>query len=92
VALAAGVLRAMSLTRGFAPVLALIGHGASTENNPLAAGLHCGACGGQTGEVNARALAALLNDPAVRAGLAPTASRSATRTWWPGCTTPRPTR
>jgi uncharacterized protein YbcC (UPF0753/DUF2309 family) len=70
VALAAGVLRAMSLTRGFAPVLALVGHGASTENNPLAAGLHCGACGGQTGEVNARALAALLNDPAVRAGLA----------------------
>jgi uncharacterized protein YbcC (UPF0753/DUF2309 family) len=38
VALAAGVLRAMSLTHGFAPVLALIGHGASTENNPLAAG------------------------------------------------------
>jgi uncharacterized protein YbcC (UPF0753/DUF2309 family) len=70
VALAAGVLRGMSLTRGFAPVLALIGHGASTENNPLAAGLHCGACGGQTGEVNARALAALLGDPAVRAGLA----------------------
>jgi uncharacterized protein YbcC (UPF0753/DUF2309 family) len=70
VALAAGVLRAMSLTRGFAPLLVLLGHGASTENNPLAAGLHCGACGGQTGEVNARALAALLGDPAVRAGLA----------------------
>ena len=32
------------------------------ENNPQAAGLHCGACGGQTGEVNARALASLLND------------------------------
>ena len=70
VALAAGVLRAMSLSGDFAPVLALIGHGASTENNPLAAGLHCGACGGQTGEVNARALAALLGEPAVRAGLA----------------------
>ena len=69
VALARGILGAMSLTRDFAPVLALIGHGASTENNPLAAGLHCGACGGQTGEVNARALAALLNDPQVRAGL-----------------------
>lgn len=69
VALAAGILRAMSLTHDFAPILALIGHGASTENNPLAAGLHCGACGGQTGEVNARALAALLNDTEVRAGL-----------------------
>jgi uncharacterized protein len=69
VALATGVLRAMSLTRGFAPIVALIGHGASTENNPQAAGLHCGACGGQTGEVNARALAALLNSTDVRAGL-----------------------
>ncbi|CAN5893875.1 YbcC family protein [soil metagenome] len=70
VSLAAAILRAMSLTSGFAPLLVLVGHGASTENNPLANGLHCGACGGQTGEVNARALAALLADPAVRAGLA----------------------
>jgi hypothetical protein len=31
--------------------------------------LDCGACGGQTGEVNARVLAALLNDAAVRRGL-----------------------
>ncbi len=69
VSLAAGVLRAMSLAKEFAPIVALIGHGASTENNPQAAGLHCGACGGQTGEVNARALAALLNDEPVRAGL-----------------------
>ncbi|MBC7541928.1 MAG: DUF2309 domain-containing protein [Candidatus Sericytochromatia bacterium] len=69
VALAAGILRAMSLTGGFARLVALIGHGAGTVNNPQAAGLHCGACGGQTGEINARALAHLLNDPAVRAGL-----------------------
>lgn len=70
VSLAASILRAMSLTGGFAPLLVLVGHGASSENNPLAAGLHCGACGGQTGEVNARALAALLAEPTVRAGLA----------------------
>ncbi len=69
VSLAAGVLRAMSLTTEFAPIVAIIGHGASTENNPQAAGLHCGACGGQTGEVNARALAALLNDDQLRAAL-----------------------
>ncbi|MEO7361483.1 MAG: DUF2309 domain-containing protein [Gemmatimonadaceae bacterium] len=70
IAMASGILRAMSLTTQFAPIVALIGHGASTENNPLAAGLHCGACGGQTGEVNARALSALLNDHDVRIGLA----------------------
>jgi len=40
-------------------------------NNPHASGLHCGACGGYSGEVNARLLAALLNDPAVREGLIP---------------------
>ncbi|MEO6025194.1 MAG: putative inorganic carbon transporter subunit DabA, partial [Burkholderiales bacterium] len=39
-------------------------------NNPHAAGLDCGACCGQTGEVNARSHAALLNDPAVRQALA----------------------
>lgn len=68
--LAAGMLRAMSLTRDFAPLVALIGHGSRTRNNPHAAGLDCGACCGQTGEVNARAAAALLNDPAVREALA----------------------
>lgn len=70
VELAAGVLRAMSLTRDFAPLVVLIGHGSSSRNNPHAAGLDCGACCGQTGEVNARAAAALLNTPQVRLGLA----------------------
>lgn len=69
VALAARILTAMSLTREFAPMVALIGHGSSCSNNPQAAGLQCGACGGQTGEISARTLARLLNDPAVRAGL-----------------------
>jgi uncharacterized protein YbcC (UPF0753/DUF2309 family) len=45
------------------------GRGANVVNNPHASGLHCGACGGHSGEVNARLLAELLNDPKVRAGL-----------------------
>lgn len=67
--LAAGVLQGMGLTRGFAPLVVFVGHGAGTTNNPQAAGLGCGACGGQSGELNARLLAGLLNDAEVRAGL-----------------------
>lgn len=67
--LAEGVLRGMGLTQNIAPVVLLVGHGSQTANNPQKAGLDCGACCGQTGEVNARALADILNDPEVRKGL-----------------------
>jgi len=69
VASAGSILRAMSLTRDFAPLVVLAGHGAAVVNNPHASALHCGACGGYAGDVNARLLAALLNDGAVRDGL-----------------------
>lgn len=64
------VLRAMSLTDNFARLVILAGHGANVVNNPHASGLHCGACGGYSGEVNARLLATLLNEKDVRTGLA----------------------
>ena len=67
--MAAGILGAIGITHDFARLVLLAGHGSQTANNPHAAGLDCGACGGQTGEVNARALAALLNDAAVRTAL-----------------------
>ncbi len=70
IATAASVLKAISLTGGFARLVLLTGHGANAVNNPHASALQCGACGGYSGEVNARLLAALLNDREVRKGLA----------------------
>jgi uncharacterized protein YbcC (UPF0753/DUF2309 family) len=67
--LAARVLHAMGLDRGLGRLVLLVGHGSQSLNNAQAAALDCGACGGQTGEANARALARLLNDTEVQAGL-----------------------
>lgn len=70
VKLVAGFLKGMSLTHNFAPLLVFVGHGTKTDNNPNHAGMACGACGGQSGGVNARLAAALFNDSQVREGLA----------------------
>lgn len=80
--LAAGMLRGMSLTHDFARLVLLAGHGSTTRNNPHATGLDCGACCGQTGEVNARVAAALLNEPDVRVGLAARGVHVPDSTWF----------
>ncbi len=67
---ATDVLRTLGLVDGFAPLLVVCGHGATVENNAFAAAYDCGACGGNSGHVNARVLADILNDPDVRAALA----------------------
>lgn len=80
--LAEGILRSMSLTDGLAPVVVLMGHRASTVNNPYDSGLGCGACGGHSGEVNARVTAMLLNDAQVRVGLAERGITVPADTWF----------
>lgn len=68
--LAAGALRNMGITRNFARLVLVCGHGSQSANNPHASSLDCGACGGHAGDVNARLAVATLNDHAVRGLLA----------------------
>lgn len=63
------ILTTMGMSR-FAPLVVLLGHGATTTNTPYRSALDCGACGGHRGGSSARIAAALLNTPAVRDGLA----------------------
>lgn len=62
--------RIMGLTKKFAPLVVLCGHGSQSVNNPQKTSLDCGACGGHHGGSHARILCDILNDHAVRAQLA----------------------
>ena len=62
-------LRSIGLVKAFAPVVYVVGHGASSVNNPHYAAYDCGACSGRPGSVNARVFSQMANHPEVRAQL-----------------------
>lgn len=66
VALAQTLLTNSSMAQPYARIVLLCGHTSQSENNPHAAGLECGACGGHGGALNARIAAQIMNDPHVR--------------------------
>ena len=53
----------------FGRLVVFAGHAGETANNPHASSLDCGACAGNPGGPNARLLATVCNDEAVRAAL-----------------------
>jgi uncharacterized protein YbcC (UPF0753/DUF2309 family) len=61
------MLRSIGLVERFAPVVYVVGHGASSVNNPHYAAYDCGACSGRPGSVNARVFCHMANHPKVRA-------------------------
>lgn len=69
VELAKGILHNLGIKDRLASLVVFVGHGSHSTNNPFQASLDCGACGGHSGESNARLAAQLLNDLDVRASL-----------------------
>jgi uncharacterized protein YbcC (UPF0753/DUF2309 family) len=59
-------LRDIGLVSDFSSIVLILGHGSVCLNNPHESAYHCGACSGNPGGANARALAAMLNDRRVR--------------------------
>ncbi len=63
-------LKSIGLVENFAPIVYVVGHGASSVNNPHYAAYDCGACSGRAGSVNARVISQMANKPEVRQILA----------------------
>jgi len=82
VTLAENMLRNLGLTKSFGRIVAICGHASDVTNNPYKAGLDCGACGGHSGEPNARVAAALLNDAEVRKSLSQRGIPIPDNTWF----------
>ena len=61
-----GLLRSSGIIDRLSPLVVLMGHGATTVNNPHESAYDCGACGGRRGGPNARIFAMMANQPAVR--------------------------
>ncbi len=84
VARVATVLENLGFTKVFSKIVIVLGHGASTMNNPHKSAYDCGACGGRQGGPNARVFCHMANEPDVRRGLAERGIHIPDDTWFVG--------
>jgi uncharacterized protein YbcC (UPF0753/DUF2309 family) len=61
-----GLLKSIGLVKNFAPMVYIVGHGATSINNTHYAGYDCGACCGRPSSVNAKVAKMAANHPKVR--------------------------
>ena len=61
-----GLLKSIGLVKDFAPLVYVVGHGATSVNNTHYAGYDCGACCGRPSSVNAKVAAFAANHKEVR--------------------------
>lgn len=62
----ASVLLPVGLTKDFSRLVVILGHGATSLNNPHESAYNCGACGGRRGGPNSRLFAMMANRPSTR--------------------------
>jgi len=64
--LLAPIFKSTGMMDNLAPCVVVVGHGASSVNNPFSSAYNCGACAGNRGGANARLFSLFANNPQVR--------------------------